>query len=503
MIAVVVTFVILGCLSLTAEFMWSLWNARNVQLREKQVATSNMARALAQHAENTVKVADTLLLGMVERIETDGTGAAELARLHKFLRASAAELPALHVLLVFDADGRQLVNSRASGVSEVNGAVREYFRYHREHAGGGPHIGQPVRGLSTGDWIITVSRRIDHVDGSFAGVAVASIDLRHFKHFYDSFDIGAQGTIFLALDDGALLVRRAQDETRNRQNIGDGPVFRHYRANGPVGTAMLTARADNIERLYSYRHVDGYPMLVAVALSKQEILANWRADTWRNGGALVLLVAALALLGYRLIHHLRMREKLTVQLRDAKQALEARNESLAALALHDGLTGLANRRQFDAVFSAEFSRAMRSGTSLALVMIDVDYFKPYNDLYGHPGGDDCLRRISGAVNGARQRAGDLAARYGGEELAVLLPRTDAAGAMAVAEKMRRAVRDLHIPHAGNPAGIVTISAGVAACVPCRGGRAAQDLLAAADGALYAAKAGGRDRVGCTEELLAA
>jgi PleD family two-component response regulator len=193
---------------------------------------------------------------------------------------------------------------------------------------------------------------------------------------------------------------------------------------------MLTAHADNIERLYSYRHVDGYPMLVAVALSKQEILANWRADTWRNGGALVLLVAALALLGYRLIHHLRMREKLTVQLRDAKQALEARNESLAALALHDGLTGLANRRQFDAVFSAEFSRAMR----------------------------------------------------GGEELAVLLPRTDAAGAMAVTEKMRLAVRDLHIPHAGTPAGIVTISAGVAACVPCRGGR---------------------DRVSCHEALLAA
>jgi diguanylate cyclase (GGDEF)-like protein len=503
MIAVAVSFVVLVCLSLSAEFLWSRWNAWHVQLSEKQVATSNMAHALAQHAENTVKVADTLLLGMVERIETDGTGAAALARLQKFLRAAADELPALHVLVVFDADGRQLVNSHPSGGSNVNGAAREYFRYHREHADGGPHIGQPVRGLSTGDWIITVSRRLDHADGSFAGVAVASIDLRHFKHFYDSFDIGAQGVIMLALDDGALLVRRAQDETRNRQNIADGPVFRHYRANGPVGTAMLTARADGIERLYSYRHVDGYPMLVAVALSKQEILANWRFDTWRNGGALVLLVAALALLGYRLIHHLRMREKLTVQLREAKQALEARNESLAALALHDGLTGLANRRQFDAVFSAEFSRAMRSGTPLALVMIDVDYFKPYNDLYGHPGGDDCLRRISGAVGGARQRAGDLAARYGGEELAVLLPRTDAAGAMAVAEKMRRAVRDLHIPHAGNPAGIVTISAGVAAWVPCRGGRAAQDLLAAADGALYAAKAGGRDRVGCTGEQLAA
>jgi diguanylate cyclase (GGDEF)-like protein len=280
-------------------------------------------------------------------------------------------------------------------------------------------------------------------------------------------------------------------------------VFRHYRANGPVGTAMLTARADHIERLYSYRHIDGYPMLVAVALSQQEILANWRADARRNGSALVLVVAALALLGWRLIRQLRIRERLAVQLREAKQALEARNESLVALALHDGLTGLANRRQFDAVLNAEFNRAMRGHTSLALVMIDVDYFKPYNDIYGHPGGDDCLRRISHAVSGARQRAGDLAARYGGEELAVLLPRTDLAGAMAVAEKMRQAVNDLHIAHAGNPAGIVTISAGVAAFAPTRSGRAAQDLLAAADEALYAAKSGGRDRVRCNDELRAA
>jgi diguanylate cyclase (GGDEF)-like protein len=484
MIAAAVIFVVLVCLSLTAEFVWSGWNARHAQLREKQIATSNMARALAQHAENTVKVA-------------------ALARLRKFLRASAAELPLLYGLFVFDGDGRQLVNSHASGVSKVNGTVHDYFRYHREHPGGHPHIGQPMRSPSTGDWIITVSRRIDHADGSFAGVAVASINLQRFKHFYDSFDIGVEGAIFLALDDGALLVRRAQDETTNRQNMADGPVFRQYRANGPVGTAMLTARADHIERLYSYRHVDGYPMLVAVALSKQEILANWRADTLRSGSVLVLLVAMLALLGYRLIRQLRIREKLTVQLREAKQALEARNESLAALALHDGLTGLPNRRQFDAVLSAEFNRAMRSGTSLALVMIDVDYFKPYNDIYGHPGGDDCLRRISDAVSGARQRAGDLAARYGGEELAVLLPRTDLAGAMAVAEKMRQAVNDLYIPHAGNPTGIVTISAGVAAFAPSRGGRAAQDLLAAADEALYAAKTSGRDRVRCNGELCAA
>jgi diguanylate cyclase (GGDEF)-like protein len=494
MIAPAVAFVALVCLSLIAEVGWSRWNAHRVQLSEKRTATSNIARALAQHAENTVKVADTVLLDIVERLETDGSSARSLGRLHQFLRTVVTDLSLLHGLFVFGEDGMQLVNSQESGVNQVDGSTREYFIYHRNHPGGAPHIGRPLRSPSTGDWIITVSRRIDHADGRFAGVAVATIKLQHFKQFYDSFDIGREGAIFLALDDGALLVRRAANETKNRLNIADGPVFREYRANGPVGTAMLKARADNVERLYSYRHVDGFPLLVAVALSKQEILANWWTDTLRNGGALVLLVGTLALLGYRLIRQLRIRERLAAELREAKHALEARNESLAALALHDGLTGLANRRQFDAVLNAEFKRAMRSVNSLALVMIDVDYFKPYNDLYGHPAGDECLRRISEAVSKSRQRAGDLAARYGGEELAVLLPRTDLAGAMAVAEKIRDAIKDMRIPHAGNPAGIVTISAGVEAFVPVQHGSTAAQLVACADRALYSAKSNGRDKV---------
>jgi diguanylate cyclase (GGDEF)-like protein len=300
----------------------------------------------------------------------------------------------------------------------------------------------------------------------------------------------------VALDDGNLLVRRASNETTNRTNIADGPVFREYRSKGPVGTAMLTARADNVERLYSYRRLDSYPLIVAVALSKEEILANWWSDTYRNFTGIALLVTVLALLGYRLIRQISIREQLRAELHDAKHALEALNGSLKTLAMHDGLTGLANRRQFETALNSEFSRAARNGSSLALVMLDVDYFKQYNDIYGHPAGDECLRKISHAVKAAQRRAGDLTARYGGEELAVLLPATDLRGAMAVAEKIRLAVSDLKIPHAANPAGIVTISAGVQACMPIGGGNAAVDLVQAADQALYAAKSSGRDYVCC-------
>ena len=127
-------------------------------------------------------------------------------------------------------------------------------------------------------------------------------------------------------------------------------------------------------------------------------------------------------------------------------------------------------------------------------MIDIDHFKDYNDCYGHPAGDECLRAIAGTVQGCARRAGDLAARYGGEEIAVILPGSDASRANALAEIMRLAVRGLAMQHAHHLDGIVTISAGVATCAPDRSSGGWQLLVRDADAALYAAKKAGRDKV---------
>lgn len=167
---------------------------------------------------------------------------------------------------------------------------------------------------------------------------------------------------------------------------------------------------------------------------------------------------------------------------------------LEALAREDGLTGLANRRTFDDALSREYRRARRDRRSLALVMIDVDMFKAYNDLYGHPAGDECLRRISKTLTGALFRPGDLAARYGGEEFAVLLPDTDEFGAMAIAERIRQAVQLLAIEHDGCQRRFMSVSVGVASVDrnAHKGGSAS--LLQHADRALYRAKEGGRNMV---------
>jgi len=176
-------------------------------------------------------------------------------------------------------------------------------------------------------------------------------------------------------------------------------------------------------------------------------------------------------------------------------------EKLSALALTDGLTGLGNRRAFDEALEKEWKRTLREGSQMSLLLLDVDYFKQFNDRYGHQFGDDCLRAVATVVGDTVHRAIDFVARYGGEEIAIILPCTDTAGALQVAEKVRRAIAGLRIPYPENrEAGeLVTASIGVATALARHGGtmKMPESLLLSADYALYHAKHDGRNRVATT------
>lgn len=237
-----------------------------------------------------------------------------------------------------------------------------------------------------------------------------------------------------------------------------------------VATSIAAAQADgsNAEATYRLLHADGHHVWME---GRYSILAE-------DGGFIVVL-------------------RDVTKRKAAEERLAALNAELTHLASNDALTGLANRRHFDEALEAEWSRAGRDGHPMSLLLVDVDRFKAYNDLYGHQDGDACLRAIAEAVGSVARRAGTLVARYGGEELAVVLPGADEAGAALLAERVRTAVEGLGRPHAGNPGcgGLVTASLGCATLRPADLPEAsAAALIAEADARLYEAKRTGRNRV---------
>jgi diguanylate cyclase (GGDEF)-like protein len=179
--------------------------------------------------------------------------------------------------------------------------------------------------------------------------------------------------------------------------------------------------------------------------------------------------------------------------RERTAALDRANEELERLASQDALTGLPNRRVFFERAESEWKRALRDRLPIALVMLDIDRFKQFNDRYGHLEGDGCLRRVAAVLAAAARRPGDLAARYGGEEFTILLPNTTAEGAERVARAAGEEVFGLGIAHPDGPRGVVTVSAGVASVVP-EAPDSVNALLGRADEALYRAKEQGRARV---------
>jgi diguanylate cyclase (GGDEF)-like protein len=205
------------------------------------------------------------------------------------------------------------------------------------------------------------------------------------------------------------------------------------------------------------------------------------------------------------VWRIRRRREAMEELRKLNQELEQRvatrtielrqaNERLHKMAIEDALTGLANRRHFNETLDAEIRRCRRSGEWLTLIMCDVDFFKRYNDRYGHLAGDWCLQQVAAAMHGQFRRAGDLAARYGGEEFAVILPATPPADGMQLAEQLRRTVAELALPHEkSEAAAVVTLSIGVCSVRPDES-RTAASLVNLADEALYRSKKAGRNRV---------
>jgi len=238
---------------------------------------------------------------------------------------------------------------------------------------------------------------------------------------------------------------------------------------------------------------------IIVLSTKEEAVMKSAAFSAGANDYLVKLPDSIELVA-RIRYHSRsylnllQRDEAYRALRQSQQQLLETNLELQRLTNSDGLTGLSNRRYFDEYLSAEWKRALREQTQLALLMIDVDTFKAYNDTYGHVAGDDILQRVAAVIRENCTRPADLPARFGGEEFSMILPATSPGGARLLAEKVRRAIESLQIPHSGAAAGsCVTVSIGGAVIVPGQA-MACTRLVELADNGLYQAKRNGRNQV---------
>ncbi|WDY57230.1 sensor domain-containing diguanylate cyclase [Pseudomonas sp. PSKL.D1] len=383
-------------------------------------------------------------------------------------------------VLWLDAQGNVVGDSTSIVPRKANFADTGVFQAHVHNPNLGLLVGPPFKArLGDLDWCISFSRRISGPQGEFAGLAAGALRLSYFSELFQRLDIGHDSSINLFNTRGQLLAR--QPELPGQPLIGTDysqrPNFKRILSERSGSFTAHSGSGSGVQRMYTFAQVGDLPLIVLVVHSADEVFQSWRRTAILVSVATGTLCIGILWLTLLLGRELRRRHEA--------------EKGLATLAATDSLTGLANRRRLDQVLRQEWARAQRNRKPLAVLMVDVDHFKAFNQRHGHAGGDHALREVAKTLERCIRRPADLAARYGGEEFQVILPETGLEGAMLLAERIRTSVEAL-APFADDVRS-VTVSIGIAIHAP----GTQQDLtglLGAADEALYRAKANGRNRV---------
>lgn len=429
----------------------------------------NLATTIESDVSRNVEIYDLSLKAVASNVLLPELATVSKPIRHLILFDHATTAKHFGAIQVFDAEGRLTIDASTLDPLPEDRSEEDYFRVHRDNPGLGLFISRPM--LFHGAYSIVLSRRISDADGGFMGVVAGSIRFSYFHELFERLNLDPDDTITVLKRDRTIMMRRPFDLDVIGKNLNDRQAWKadnlkaggSYAGQGPV---------DAMPRLY-VRSTGSGPMFVVAGKPLAAVFELWRKEAYRIGAvvlALILFVLASTL----------------VLAREIGRRAEAERK-LEEMATTDALTGLKNRRKFDSVIDVEWRRAMRQKAPIAMLMIDADHFKAYNDTFGHQAGDQVLVGIAICISDSVSRAGDCVARYGGEEFAVLLPDTSAANAFKVAETIR-----LKVQGWSDDQSMSTVSCGIASLVPSSG----MDwpvLVAAADKALYAAKAGGRNQ----------
>jgi len=434
--------------------------------------SKNLLQVIERDIGRNVEIIDLTLQAVQDNLQVPGLAQLEPAMRQLVLFDRATSARDLGVLFVLNENGDAILDAAAFPPRKGNYADRDYFQAHKANRHLGLYVGRPIVSRLTGERMVNFSRRINKPDGSFGGLVLGSLKLSYFGRLFDQIGLGNEGAINLYLRDGTRITRHPYLEADVGVNIAGSRTFDRFAREG-AGTFVETSVRDGVRRLYTFTRVGDLPLILNVALSVDEIEAGWRAKAAVIGSVVLLLCGLTVALSLLFGRELRRRAAMQVE--------------LSRLSLTDTLTGLANRRRFEEALSRALA-AQRTGTPLSLLVVDADHFKRFNDRYGHAVGDEVLKGLARCLAASVHRPSDLVCRVGGEEFVLLLPGTDEAGALRVAEEVHAQVTTLAVGSAGIGSGAVTVSIGLASATS-----GAVDLYRLADAALYEAKAGGRNQ----------
>jgi diguanylate cyclase (GGDEF)-like protein len=450
-----------------------LWMMRSNVLSKALLASDNLLATMSSDIARNLDMFDLSLQAVIDNSKHPGIGSVskDIRQLVLFDRAATAKY--LRSIQVLDKDGWLSLDSRTLSPPRKNHSSRDYFLVHQSNPGIGFYLGTPFFG-DRGGYRIGISRRLSNRDGSFAGVVVGVMELNYFKDMFSRVEISPGSLLAMTNVDGTLLMRRPLGAGDIGKDMSQSALFTraidsqsgHFEANGV---------RDGTPRIYAFRRVGNYPLLITMGLSIADALASWRDDAVAICAILLVLGISMIALAMFASGELRRREDAEARLR--------------ILATTDALTQIPNRRGFAVSMAREWNEALTTRSSVALLMIDVDHFKAFNDRHGHQAGDRALILIGRILDDARRNERDFVARYGGEEFAMILPGTPASEAAVLAERIRARVaeRESQDTEASPP----TVSIGVVSKVPNMPD-ASDILVALADAALYRAKAAGRN-----------
>jgi diguanylate cyclase (GGDEF)-like protein len=457
-----------------------LWQERRSAWEHAGQTASNLVEAINSDIGRNIEQFNLSLQGVIEGLKLLESNDVSPRIRQAILFDHSAGARYLGSIRVLNQAGDVIFHNSGMLSESVNYSDRDFFKVHQESTNGGLYISAPYKSPTRHVDVVAFSRRISSADGSFAGVVVGAVRLSYFHDLFKKVSPSPRSALTLFQTDGTVLMRLPLREGDIGRRLTTAYVLQSFQVERK-GIYQNVALLDGIDRLYAYSQVAELPLLMVVGIPLDEVYASWRSEALIASLLMIALCCATVLSAVLLRRELRRRM--------------AAEEKLAVLATTDSLTGLSNRRHFDEAITREWQRATREQTSIALLLIDADHFKAYNDTHGHQSGDKLLQAIGASIVDRARRATDLGARYGGDEFILLLPSTGGKPALDMAEWIRKSVRDLHLPSEAAPA---TVSVGVAVMTP-RPGMDHRELIDAADKALYSAKANGRDRAEMIEQ----